>query len=97
MRVSLEVNVLELVAGGPVGDAEVFGRGVQRFLAQEAVGQPRLRSGEAEDSHQVGGQESRPRVEIGEDNETLNERKALADRVRKPGGIGDDRAAALPR
>ena len=50
-----------------------------------------------QDSHQVGGQGSRPRVEIGEDDETLNERKALTDRVREPGGIGADRAAALSR
>src|ERR1700722_12712786 len=97
MRVSLEVNAFEVVAGGPVGDAEAFGRGFERIIAQEAAGQPRLRRSKAADSHQVGGQGSRPRVEIGEDDETLNERKALTDRVREPGGIGDDRAAALSR
>src|ERR1700733_6559752 len=88
---------LQLVARSRMGDAKTIGDGVERFLAHQPIREPRLRGCEAEDADEVGGQGSRPRVEIGEDDETLNERKALTDRVREPGGIGDDRAAALSR
>lgn len=81
VRVRLLVDGPELVAGGAVGDATVFGCGFERFLAQEAVGEPRLSGGEAEDTYEIGAVRRGTRFEIDKNDEALNEREALAHRA----------------
>src|SRR5579872_5329217 len=80
VRLRLLVDGLELVAGGEVGDAKALGRGLQRLLAEQAVGEPRLGRREAEDAHELGGDGGRPRGEVDENDEASSQREALADR-----------------
>jgi hypothetical protein len=69
VRVRLLVDGPELVAGGAVGEAEAFSCGFQRRLTKKAVCEPRLRGGEAEDAHEIGGDYSGPRCQVDEDDE----------------------------
>ena len=96
VRVGLVIDSPQLVARGCVRHAEAFGCGFEQLFAEQAVGEPRFRRGQAEDTREVGDHGSRARFKIREDDEALNEREALTDRVREPGGIGDNRAAVPP-